>query len=230
MTTTINVTDEGNIFVQTAGATAGSIAIDGSFPVAALYHFSLSPNIAFISTLTLDTVLTGSGTYFVLVLDAPDLFSALPNGALLPSQIPAAYSVVQGTAASIELARSTLTSGAVRFNLDLALLTRFMSTSLNYSGGWNGHLVLWLCAAPGDSGSFTQPVLTAFDTLDRPNRDTGRSGEPPGSRVSRCPVTGLMVSRQRMVTDGWREVKVHPLAYDPPEPEPLNFEDFPEED
>jgi hypothetical protein len=154
----------------------------------------------------------------------------MPLGALTGDQIPFAVAPLVGTNNSIELARKTVTNGAVSFDLDLAALTKFMTTSSSPTHPWNGTLVLWLAAANNTSASVTNVQLSTVAVIDYPNRDTGRSGAPVGSRVSRCPVLGTAISRGQMVVDGWRGIKVHPDAYDPAEPDQPDFVDYPEED
>jgi hypothetical protein len=217
-------------------AALGSPTVVDNFLFSGLYRYQFSLGSMFGYTMQFTASATGAsnGNVFSLItLTDPDVVSAITNDALLDtSKIPALVNhLVPGTGASVELARVTYTAaGTYTFNIDLDKITPITTTANYYTGGWNGSLLLWLYTSTAATSTWTNPVLTAGVYLDRPGQDTGRSGAPYGSRVSRCPVTGFAISRQEMVVDGYRGVKVHPMAYDPEDPDDPIFTDYPEED
>ncbi len=232
MTTTFSPAQVGEIIINTITYTGPYAADNGTVGLtsAVLYRFQLSPNLYFCTSLTLDTNITSltisPSTFKILITADPDAIATIGNGEVLAAGvIPSAYSTIAGVASSYELASKTITSsGSVSFDLDLAVLTRFMSSSLSYDNIWNGSLLLWLVASQGsttDSWS-NVPVLTAAEVIDYPNRDTGTSGNAT-SRWDRCPVSGRKIPHDEMVMDGFRHILVHPDSYDPEEPEPMDW-------
>lgn len=232
MTTTIATTQTGQIAVTTVDTTTMPLSVSAFLPAAALYRFQLSTTTYFTYplefTATISSV-SGEEEFFILILKDPDIISLLSNGVLAADSVPEAFSPIHGTAESFELARKTITvAGAITFNLDLAYVTRIMASSTAYLGGWNGSLLLWLCAEQQSLGSWSNASMSAYGVVDYPNRDTGGPGLHR-SRYSRCPVSGIKVPRGKMVLDGYRGILVHPDAYDPPEPEAREWDDIVDE-
>lgn len=232
MSISLSPTQSAQIIASTVDTTIVSGAIANfSFPAAALFRFALTPGTYFTYPAYLTATLSLSGgdeEFYILVMADGDGISTLSSGTLSASQIPSEYSSLYGTADSYELARETVSeAGEVSFELDLAVLTRFMTTSLSYDSPWNGSLLLWLCSSSDALGSWSNATFDAYSQVDYPNRDTGGPGIH-SSRYSRCPVTGLLIPRGEMVLDGWRGILVHPDAYDPPEPEPREWDDYPD--
>ena len=169
------------VAIQTSSFTISNL------PAAGLFRFDLSTNIMFNYPLEFNLTLVPGYEYFVLLPTDTDSISTLTNGALASTLIPSAYaSGLFGTAESYELARETPTSASHSFTLDLALVSRFLSTSQQYSNPWNGSLLLWVCT-DGLGGTTSGPTLSAYGTIDYDNRDTGSPGIN-SSRWSRCPV------------------------------------------
>lgn len=228
MTVTYSPAQTAGVAVTTVDTSVSSPQASSLIPTGCLFRFSLSANLYLFNPIYLNVSLdsiSGSEEFFVLVVSDGDAFTTLSNGALAASLVPSAYSSVHGTAESYELARETFTtSGSKSIELDAALLTRFMSSSTAPTSAWNGSLVLWLCASQTSFGAWSNATLTAYNSIDYANRDTGGPGRK-SSRYSRCPVSGIKVPRGEMVLDGYRGILVHPDAYDPPEPEPREWGD-----
>ena len=240
MTVVYSPTSVGQLTGFTVAVSApGSASINttGGGPiVAGLYYFAFSANIYFLEPITFTVTInnTPGDTYFILVVNDPSLFSTLPTGALGANQVPPQFG---GTAPTTELARTTIATGNISttFAIDLTLLTRFMvntnipinTTNQSFKNvTWTGALVLWLgCVAAGGAAA-GNATLTAYAIQDYSNRDTGRSGAPVGSRVGRCPQTGFAISRSKMIRDGFTNLYVHPMAYDPAEPDDPEFKDY----
>ena len=232
MTTTYSPAQTAQLLVATMDtSTASPVASSTPIPGAALFRFALTTGTMFSQPVYFNATLSSvSGTeefYILVAADGSD-YSTLSNGDFTAAQIPSAYSSIYGTADSYELARESIsTSGAQVIELDAAILAEFMATAQRYTDPWNGSLLLWLCASQNSLGGWTSATLSAYNAIDYSNRDTGGPGIK-SSRYSRCPVTGRLIPRGEMVLDGYRGILVHPDAYDPPEPEPMDWTDIPE--
>jgi hypothetical protein len=229
--------------LSTVTLQSGSIpvAIGGIFDFAAMIRFQLPPNLYFTSTLDFTLTFSGGGpfggplgllteTYNVVVLRDLNLIPTLVNGSLAANLIPSA-AVTYGTGAYYELGTITLTdySAAVPVSLDLATLTGEMTKNLSYTNPWAGNLLLWIVAEQDDYASVSHIApLTAYDTLNYANRDTGSRGIN-STRWDRCPKTGLKIPRGEMILDGYEKILVHPIAYDPEETESMDWDNLPEE-
>lgn len=230
MTISYSPAQTASIILTTVDTTALSPAASSTPTASAvLYRFSLDTNVSFLYPVTLDVTvsgISGSETFYLLVMDDPDGIATLTNGALSASLIPEDFSSLVGTAGSYEIGRETFTSsGSVSFDIDMAELARFMSTSLDYTNTWNGSLTIWLCATANSAATWSlTPTITAYDAITYTNRDTGSRGLE-SSKWSRCPVSGFKVPHGKMVMDGFRSVLVHPDFYDPPEPEAFEWSD-----
>lgn len=235
MSVTIPQVQQGSQGGQSQSITAVGITETVGFGVfSALYRYQLGTGAMISYPLTFTASQTGAtptSVFYLAMLTDPDLVSSIVNNAVLPlDHIPDLITnVVNGTGPSVALASVTIVGdGSYSFDIDLATLTQFMSTSTYYTGGWNGSLLLWLFTDDNAITLWSNPTLTAGNYANYANRLTGRSGAPAGSRVDRCPVTGLSVSRANMVRDGYRNIYVHPLAWDPAEPEDPVFNDYPD--
>ena len=232
MSETLTFSQTAQIAVTTVDTTTvAPVASSTPIPSAGLFRFQLGTDrmiqVSANFTADIDSV-AGSEEFYLLVLSDPSALPTLTSGVLPATEVPSAYSSLFGTASSFEIARKTITAaGTITFSLDVALLTEYFSHALDYTDPWHGSLTVWLCASQGSIGAWRNAALVfPYNTVTYANRDTGRSGPHWGSKSQRCPVTGLLTPRVHMVKDGWREVYVHPLAYDPPEPEDEDFTEF----
>lgn len=202
---------------------------------AGLFRFQLPTNLYFVETLTLTVTFTGSMSFAsesfdVLLLADPTALTSLVYGNISISLCPQpAY--LFGTASYHRLGGTTVTSyTTTTINLDLAKVTQVITTSTHPTTAWTGSLLLWVVPLQDSAsgGLSTTATLTAANIVEYTNRDTGSRSDNP-SRLERCPVTGLRARRGEMVRDGYRDILVHPTAYDPPEPEPLDWDTYPED-
>jgi hypothetical protein len=176
-----------------------------------------------------DGTLTGFPAHGAALDDDFSLFS-LDGSFTQPTSAPAPGKL--GILAARYLLTADLAAaGTVDVPLDAAA---FIPAITDQSWTGNLYLSVWLSrhASSGatvsvtfdDPGAqYSSTLRLPAETLSRSNRDTGRP-TPWGkaeSPLQRCPVTGLAILGERMVPDGYREgLLVHPLAYDPPEPDP----------
>ena len=216
--------------------TTSPLPVDAGLSLAALLRFQLSTNLYFIHTLDLTFTLQGTPTdneiFNVYLITDPDMHGTLVYGNLPATDYPSTI-YLAGTAPTELVSTKVLsTYGEVTFSLDLAKITSVMSASTSSSNIWNGSLLFWVQGEGNNADRAVAKVapitLTAYDTIEYLNRDTGTRGDE-SSRWDRCPVSGRKIPHGKMVKDGYRGILVHPDSHDPEEPEATEFDDYPEE-
>ena len=240
MTTTITATQTASVSSGTVTTPAILAVLSAGTERAALVRFQISANLYFTYPLYLNLVFGGtpSGsteTYKILVSEDWNQFPTLASGALSPTTVPEpAYSL--GTGPYYEVGTVSMTSyGTKAIEIDLAVLgQRVLTKSQDYTDPWAGSLVFWVIAEQTNAlavlsfSALNTPTLSAYTTIDYANRDTGTRGIN-SSRWDRCPVSGLKVPHGEMVQDGYRNILVRSDSYDPPEPEPMEWDDRPDD-
>lgn len=234
MTTSYSVDQTGVLVTTTIDTAIPLSASTISDPQTIILRFIIPENRYFISTLTLRATLTGlttnPSTFFVQRLTDTTLHVPIASGVVNVAEIPEGCSASGlATGEAVEVGRTTITEdGTVEIDLDLADITEMMTSDLSYESQWSGSLVLWVSAAQDSALDVWSDIsLVAYSVIDYANRDTGSRGIE-SSRWDRCPVTGLKIPRGKMVMDGYRNILVHPSAYDPPEPDPMEWDDIEE--
>lgn len=236
MSVTYSPTQTASFIATLVDPTTNPLPVDYGTNAAALIRFQFSTTIYFISTLTLTFTLqgtpSGSEVYNIYLVTDPDMHGTLVFGNLADTDYPSAIYTPGTATAEIVSTKTISTYGAVTFDLDLAKITSLMSASTSPTNIWNGSLLFWVQGVGSNINrtitSLHTIALTAYDTIDYPNRDTGSRGDE-SSRWDRCPVSGLKIPRGKMVVDGYRGILVHPDSYDPEEPEATEFTDYPDE-
>ena len=242
MTTTITATQTASVIAGLVDTSSLLATLSTDVESAALFRFQVSANLYFTYPLYLNIALGGthSGsteTYTVLVSEDWNQFPTLTSGSLAADTVPEpVYSL--GTGAYYEVGTIEVDeyeSPTTAIEIDLAVLgQRVLTKSQDYTDPWAGSLVFWVVAEQANIlaginiNDENQPTLTAYSTIDYANRDTGSRGIK-ASRWDRCPVSGLKIPHAEMIQDGFREILVAPDSYDPPEPEPMEWDDRPDD-
>ena len=230
MTVTYNTAETASCIATFIDTTTLTLPLDPATGSAALFRFQIpSTNTYFIYPLYLNITIGGTfvgptETFNVVMLKDP-IPPTLGIGITLdPDEVPSAI-VALATGEYHALGSVTLSAYAsVAIELDLAMVTEIMASSTSYTDPWAGSLLFWVYGAQSNPlcGASRTATLTAYDTIDYANRDTGTPGLK-SSRWDRCPVTGLKIPRGEMVMDGYRKILVHPKGWDPEEPEALDW-------
>ena len=242
MTTTITATQTASVIAGLVDTSSFLATLSTDVESAALIRFQVSANLYFTYPLYLNIALGGthSGsteTYTVLVSEDWNQFPTLVSGLLDAEDVPEpAYSLGSGPyyeVGTIEV--DEYESPTTAIEIDLAILgQRVLTKSQDYSDPWAGSLVFWVVAEQANIfaginvNAENLPTLSAYTTIDYTNRDTGTRGIV-SSRWDRCQVSGLKVPHGEMVQDGYRNILVRSDSYDPPEPEPMEWDDRPDD-